>query len=504
MDFRSSKINNFIYYLSIVLISCLYFFLRLGFTQTIEFGYDQPLLATQVIEFLKNPSFINSYNFVASNPWGFPSWGPAQIFFWVPFLLISKNPILISQLAAVFNLLGIIFIFLIGQKFFSRKVAIIASLILVVHPWSVVFSRMIYQPTPVITLTAISMFLNFYILDNPKTKLLIFLIPLWAFMFQIYIHTAVFIFISALILIINFKKISKTNLLIGALIASFMFLPVFYFFKNNPSEINGILRVSSKFDQLRNETPYGFNNIVYEFLGVTGGARFNWQLGYGYQNFVIQFPETLTLEKIGFYIVVLLIFYHLIRLILDRRLFSSTLLIKRLLLLLWFISPIIFLTLIKTPIALPRFFLLSLPPLSLLIGIFVDDLTKRYKFSIVYLFLVLLLIFWFKFILNYYNFVINYNYKNGFLSNFSDVPYSFLDKTFTWIKNDSQAKGYKSYIVEPVNQASVYYINHILNSENKNEEGKKGSYKIIFSSQGNKIEGDYAQLGPYVVFEVKN
>ncbi len=325
MDPRPSKLKQAFLLLAIFLISIVYLFLRLIFPETIEFGYDQPLLTMSVLDFLKNPSFIDSYKYVGINPWGAPSWGPAQLFFWAPFLLVTKEPISISQLSVLFNLIGVVAIYFLGKKFFSPTVGILSALTVTTHPWSVIFSRMIYQPTPVITLVVVCMFLSFYIFENPKTKVVAVLVLLWAFIYQIYIHTFSFVVSSFGFLLINLERISKRYFFFGVTLAILFFLPSIYFFVKNPDQTNNFSRVTNKFSELRSQSPYSLGDIAFEFFGVMGGGRFNWQLGYGYEDFIKSFPMTSSLEFLGFYLVVFTFFYHLIKVVTDKEINTAPL-----------------------------------------------------------------------------------------------------------------------------------------------------------------------------------
>lgn len=494
MDPKPSKVTTFLYFSALIFICILYLILRLNFKETIEFGYDQPILANQVIELIKNFNFLKSYNFVLENPWGYPSWGVTQLLFWIPFLLISRDPITISVLITLFNLLGIIFVYLLGCQFFSKKVAIIASLFLTLNPWSIVFSRIIYQPTPVITLIAISMYISFLILKNPKSRVLFFIPFLWAFIYQVYVHTAAFLLISFGLIVSKFKKISKKYFLGGLVLGIIIFIPYIYYLLDKPNELVGFLRVFNKFEELKRDHPYSFTDIIFEFTRTLGGGGFIWQLGYGYEDFVTHFQIYKFLETVGFYFVILIFIYHILKVFKK-----SKLQFERITLLLWSISPILFLVLIKTPIALPRYFLLSLPAFGILIGIFVDEIMVYRLKPLIISFVSIIFIGWFVFIHRYYDFIINYDYPNGFLSHYSDIPYSFLKQTFDWIKNDSESKKYNGLEIETPNQASNYYLKYIFD---KKKEGEKvGRYKIILSSQKDEIVFPNRQFGPYIVFE---
>lgn len=508
MGKRSLEMRKWATVLILIAILLLYLILRLGWQDTIEFGYDQPLLSMRVLEFLSRPTFLKAYDFVSYNPWGFPSWGVGQIFFWSPFFLLSHDPIFLSKAVVLFNLVGVFLTFYIGKKFFSAKVGIIAALIFALHPWSIIFSRMIYQPTPVATLVAISMFLSLLVLEKEKSKLLPVLIFSWAALVQIYIHTVSFVVASFGLLLFNLKKASKRSLFVGLFISFLSFLPTIYFFTKSPAETLWFLRVSQKFEELRDSSPYTPSDIVFEFLGTLAGGRLNWQFGYGYENFLKDI-SALTAEKIGVGVVVFIFLYNLVRIFSADKIRA-----KRLALIFWAAGPIWFLVLIRTPIALPRYFLLSLPAFCLLFSIFIDEISKKVKI-LPYIFVATISVWWIFLIVNYYNFITSFTYTRGFLSYYADVPYSFLDKSFNWIRDDAKNKGYGQYLVSNdfnnprdsrLNSAQTYYWTHILGRklDTSVDEKNKGFYLMYFSPKDEKYKGNYKQFGPYIVYEVKN
>lgn len=107
------------YYFLLLIPVILYLFLRIGFRGIIEFGYDQPRLATRVIEFIGDGNFFDTQKFAEKSPWGNISWGPALFLFFTPFILISKNPEIVSLLISLFNLLSVVLVIYIGLKHFS-------------------------------------------------------------------------------------------------------------------------------------------------------------------------------------------------------------------------------------------------------------------------------------------------------------------------------------------------------------------------------------------------
>ena len=496
------------------LILSLYFILRLSFLNTIEFGYDQPLLTNQVIAFLKNPTFIDSFNYVTENPWGHPSWGPMQIIFYAPFVLLSQNPILLSLLIAIFNSISIIAIYLIGKLLISPKAGLLAALLLTVHPWWLIFSRMIYQPSPIITLISLTILLSVYIYKNPKSKW-IFLLPIcWAFIFQVYIHTISFIIPSIILL---FTKINKTKIfstILGTVIALVLFIPVFNYYSHNPNKLLGYKKVEQTFNKLYIPPIESLKNIGLNFFTIVSGSGWNWQLGYGRDIFYQTNPALLVLHQLS----LLLVLVYLV--LFTYLLLKQKQKLLHLLILLWLIGPIWFLFWVKSPITLPRYLLISLPLLSLIIS-FVTHKLGQLKIKRAYDWIryvnyigpIILCYTWLFTSIAYYRFVGDFNYPQGFLSNYSDVPYIYVQKSLDWIFSDAHKNNYVAFTISnslenttvyDLNAVTRYALDNVYHYQYIDEKMADTHYIMTFKPISDKYLKPLVQFGPYVIIKLDN
>lgn len=498
------KLREFV---ALVFILLLYLVLRLSNLQTIEFGFDQPLLAQKVIDFLRNPNFLESYDLVGVNPWGYPSWGPVQIFFYSIFLLISKNPIIFSTAIAVFNSLSIVFVYLTAKGMFSRRAGLIAALALTVHPWWVVFSRMLYQPTPVPTFVALAIYITYRFI-NGKTKVY-YLIFLWGFLFQLYVHTLGFIIFSIVFLAKKLGKTRPLHLVAGIFTTTILYLPVLKYYLNNSNQALGFVTVYKKFGAWAVDG-FDYLGVFKEYLAVLSGGSFFWQLGYGYSDFVAKHPHFKVIWSIGLLVCVSILAFAVGKVIKAKksRLYWA-------LLLAWAVAPIFFLSIIKSPDILPRFFLVALPAYAILIGAVSDGISQRfkklYRIGSVATNLVLIVLFigWINVTVSYYKFVSTYNYSKGFLSNYSDVPYSYTETVVDWIsaKNGDNPNGFTIYSshyllerTEP-NYALEYVIANLLKPQAPSKDGN--NYLVLFRSNQDKIKLPVEiVVGPYVVYKL--
>lgn len=496
---RRSQMKWF-HWLAFGIIIIIYLVLRLGWANTIEFGYDQPRLATTVLNFIKNGTFISSQSYALESPWGNISWGSSLVFFFALILKISQDPLVASKIIAVLNLISIIGIFYIGRKFFSLKTAFISALVLSVQPWWVIFSRMVYQPSFVPSLITISMLLTFLVIENPKKYFLAPLIFSWSLLTQFYLISLSFIVTGFLFVVSIFKKLNIYWTLAGIILSIGIFVPSFYYYKNNPAEFKKFISAPTKF---KTSVPNVFNN----YIKTVSGGNFEWELGYGYNDFLNTYSWVEPAFKIDLSLVLIILMYSLVSpfIYLKEKKF-------RMLLFLWTIAPLWFLILVKAKDVVPRYFLISLPPLSLLVGLFTEDIYRKIRIKKFKLFIfaipILLIISWICIIVSYYKFIENYNYPRGVLSHFSDPPYVFLKNSFDYIISDSKSKGYESFTISndtnrPPGNVFDWATSYMWNNIYKLKTGNVNVvHYYLYSKPAKTALGPSAkEFGPYIVYE---
>lgn len=493
--------------LPLVLILGLYAWIRLSSWETIEFGYDQPMLTDQVIKLIENPNFFNSYQYVAKNPIGFPSWGIMQLYFFVPFVLISKDPILLSLLIALFNGFSIVIIYLTGSKY-STKTAIISALVLATQPWWNIFSRMIYQPTAIMVPIILSLWLFLKVWGKPKDKLVCLLILSWAILFQLYVHTFSFILTSALALLTKIKKLNFKMAMLGLSLSLMLFLPAIKYYLQNPKEFEGFFQAQ---EQIVNFKPLEIKRGLSEYLQYLSGGDWNWQLGQASKDFFNSNKEFEWLIKIALIISLMSLIWG-IKMILMKK--HSQLLI---LLLVWGLGPIWFLRLMNTEKYLPRYLLIGIPFWALFLGIVWDDIGNKFQKSknwiknFVYLPIIFLISFWIWLNFSYYQFFNNYKYPQGMISYFSDIPAGYVVQALNWILKDAKEKQISNFIISnnsdnpytyDLNQATKYVLDQVYNFKYKDQTKTQNYYVMQLKPVENNIK-NYKEFGPYVVYRLE-
>lgn len=485
---------------ALILLFAVYFSLRLTNLDTIEFGYDQPRLAYTIADFLKNGSYLTSQEFSLPSPWGNLSWGPSLVWIYSLFLNFSKNPVNASVIVAIFNFMSILGVFYLGNKFFSFRVGFISGLLLAVHPWWIIFSRMFYQPSIVPSLIVVSTLLLFFTIKKPRGWRISFLILSWGVLIQSYLIASSYVLISAIaVIVILWKKKIKFKdfylpLSLGIVFNLIIFLPSFVFYVQNQDLFHKFFG-SGKYSTSYFETLKNYLDFLY-------GWGLKWQLGYGYEDFIDSLPKVILVRPLIMVGFVFVFAYGVLKAFASKNIYS-------IILAFFSVAPLFAIPLIGVENVLPRYFLYVLPSMLLITALGLEDLSKRIKYFD-FVFCAVFSVWSLVLISNYFGFVRDYSYPRGFLSHYSDIPYSFLDRSFKWIIDDAKNKNYGDITVSSdadlpkevrLNWAQRYYWDYLFNKDGLDKVNNRiiGHYLMVFSPA--EAEHSYRQFGPYVVYD---
>ncbi len=508
---QKSSVTKYLFFFVATVICAIYLFLRLSHFDTIEFGYDQPRLATRIIQYIDNGKLIDTQKFAEKSPWGNISWGPSLFFFYAPFFLVSRNPLLVSNMIAIFNLVSVVLVIYLGQKYFSKVAGLVAGLLLATHPWWYIFSRMIYQPTAVVSLIAISMVLFFMTLRKPNSFWLALTIFSWVFLVELYVHSISFVLISAVSLFASIKfKLINRYLIIGIVTSLLLTVPYFYNFNLQNYLLNDNENIKTQLVEGRDDYFSRIKTISIGLISVLSGNSFEYQLGYGNTDFEKDNALLTSFRLPIIFLNFLVLVYSFLAIFIrkEKKMLRATIF-------LWAISPLFFLVLVRLPNVppIPRYFLISLPSFALLWGIFANDISTILKGRIFIALPILVAVFWAVFVFRYEIFIKNYNFTNGHLSTYSDTQYNFLKNSIDFIIKDSGSKGFNRFVVSsdetnPKNFAldwAAWYV--VVNVYEINRDIDKNSdstgYYLIDYSIG-KNDSRFTKIlrsGPYTVYQ---
>ncbi len=497
-------------FIVLILLGIIYLLPRVAHLDTIEFGYDQPKLASVVNNFIEKGNFLTSQRFVQQNSWGGYSWGAANIWFYTPFLLLSKHPAIVSILIYLVNFIATILVVCIGWRFFSHKAGIIAGLFLSLHPWWMIFSGLIYQPTPALIISVIIMLLFFETLRKNKNWTIAPLIIFSILLFETYHVTISFLIPTFVLLFIKIRSISLKFSFIGFLLSLLIFSPTILFFANNPEKLQNYFKNTNVGVHEKNIYERIIKVTSYNFKILSGG-KFDWELGYGTDDFIranSYYPWTESLFSVLMFLIVI---YHIFAVY-----FNKKYKIYRLALILWSLSSMFFLIIIWAPGILPRYFLTALPATSLLIGLFFSEvfLDKKILMRLLGILACCVILFYFVFFMFRYNFFIrNYSYDQGFLSYNADPPYYFLDKIMGWISEDVYKNFYQNIVISndpnnpytwTNNDSTNYFVKYVYKFPQTLKEGAPSVYYlVVFNNQSVTMNvNPFVRFGPYTAYKI--
>ena len=481
----------------IIFLSALYLYLRVGFPETIEFGYDQPRIATWVLSMMENGDYLDALRYIPTNPFGQRSCFNLFLYFLMPFFMVSRDPVVVSVLIALYSGLALILFYFLAKKLFGSLTAFLATLLIVVNPWHVVFSRMIYNPAFSLPL----IILGYYLLTclGERKKWVWILLPLvLGSIFQVYVVSGFSTALMIIVLILAFfrKEIDFKRLIVGLFLGLTIWIPLIRSeITSGFAETNRLLMASEvKGDQTYIERGV---NIITHFINNSTYRDFNFELGYAYNDFTNGLSKIYKVWSVAFYILVIASLFYLLARVIYMRSFSYVLVFC------WILAPLAFSIIYMSPEIVPRYFWVYIPPVSIVIADFVVKLSqlllRQKSWLAVSVFGLGVIVFNVYFIISFYKFVINYDGYKGLLSGVSDPPVVFSRGALEYAEADGRSMGYDGVTISSPNW-SVNFIRKYVLKKTEVVHGKRYLNYVI--ADGGAPEGavDVVRFGPYVVY----
>lgn len=414
----------------LALFLIIYFYLYFYLNNSIFFDYDMPRVAFIVQDFLDKGTFLTSQTFFEESVWRNVPWGPSLVLFYSLFLKISASPLIVSYMLSFINLIAIVALVIFSWKYFSKEVGIIAGFMLAFNPYWLTYVRLIYQPSPITFFIPISMYL-FFETTHGKNKWATILLPIsWVILIQIYLPTYAFILTSFLAMIFFLRKINFKYLTAGILLSLILFIPSVKFYRDNPIYLARFSEAPSLFTPPEKTFLERFEKVSLSYLQIPIGGEFEHQTGYGQEDFVkryaLFYPAlTITLSAVF----VLSILWNLYKGFVKKD-------YKRLIILFWSITPLWSLMVLWVSDILPRYFLIAIPAVVVLVSLTLIDLTRISKFF--YILPILTIFFLIRFGVAYNNFIDSYDYRNGRFIDVAETPYVFIKQAVGWVIDDAK------------------------------------------------------------------
>ncbi len=498
-------------YIVIFFTIVIYFLLRLVFRDSVFFNFDMPRLAIVTQDFIKNGTFLTSQSYMQESSWLNVPWGPALVYFYALFFKLSSDPLVVSNLLSIFHITSIIFIIKLGWKFFSPTVGVISGLLLSTNPYWIIYSRIIYQPAPVITFIVISMYLLLSVIKDRNRTSTVLLPISWIVLFQMYIPTYSFIFVSIVALLLNYKKIHIKSILVGLFASLLICVPTIKFYVDNPIYIDRFITAPSKFTPPEKKISERLVKVGISFLQIPLGGKFEWQTGYSFQDFN---------SNIGFFSYICYPIFLVFGIVLITN-FKNIIMkhsnISMLLLFSWSVCPFISLLVLWVTDIVPRYFLTAIPPILIMIAVSINSLMYKYKNSLMiryflWVVTIAISIYWSVYFIKYDIFIKNYNYPRGRFNDIAETPYIHFKNAMDWADSDAKRSGCEEYSITNNKNELNYdiwmetryvwqyvYKYKFMNKENLN---KNCSYLIEYEYTAKSLNiNNYEKFGPFVVFK---
>ena len=130
-------------------------------------------------------------------------------------LLFSTNPLFITGFVALLNSLGVGLCYLIVRRLFDRNAALFAAAFYAVNPWQILFSRKIWTQNLLAPFILLFLYLAFTGIVDKRNKRIVAACFILGLTLQLHMSAMYFVLVALMILIVDWKKISKPHLVAG-------------------------------------------------------------------------------------------------------------------------------------------------------------------------------------------------------------------------------------------------------------------------------------------------
>lgn len=123
-----------------------------------HFRYDQARISFLALETARGDAFHWTG---VDNSAGLPT-SPLTIWFYALLFFIFNNPQMVTFMVALFNVVGVMCFWWIGQRYFGAWVGFFLGLFLAANPWLVEYSRAVWEPRVLLPFLALAFAIGFY------------------------------------------------------------------------------------------------------------------------------------------------------------------------------------------------------------------------------------------------------------------------------------------------------------------------------------------------------
>lgn len=292
-----------------------------------------------------------------------------------------KNPLYMTAVVAIFNILSIILAYKFCSEFFNRRIGLIAAALFALNPWAVIYSRFITNPNFLPFFVILFFYALFKISVKGENRFILLAVFSMAAMLHLHLSALFLLPVAGSILLFSKIKINLKQALAITVVLLIMFMPIVYY---NLTD-NNISAQNFLSNRLHGETSHV--QSFTEAFGIPVILTTNFLSKYWLQDFEL-FSDTGNLIYLSssFLIAVLFTIGMLFVLLNFRNKLDK----RYGILLAWILIPVILFALLGKNIS-PHFFLILYPAQFIVIALFLNNTFRKSK-AMAYLLIFIVLV----------------------------------------------------------------------------------------------------------------
>ncbi len=199
-------------------------FLRLTRLDLAEFKSDEAGIARQALALVHEGQFP----VVGPSSSQGPAHPPLQIYLTALPFAITQDPRLAVAVVALVHTAAVLMTYVLGARFFSRRVGLIAALLFAINPWAIYYARKIWTQNWPLATTLFVFFLLLLVVERRSWALMGASLALVALV-GTHLGGLTFVVILVLVLLLFRSRVERRSLLVGILIVTLFAVPYLYY-----------------------------------------------------------------------------------------------------------------------------------------------------------------------------------------------------------------------------------------------------------------------------------
>jgi len=285
----------------------------------------------------------------------------------------------------------------------------------------------------------------------------------------------------------------------GALISMVFIIPSIKFYKENPMYIDRFFNAPKEFTPDEKTIGERSRNVFLSFIQIPVGGMFRWQTGDSYNDFIDN--NTFNYPLISKALTAIFIASLVWNIWFSVRHKDP----KRAVIIAWALCPLWYLNILWTSDLVPRYFLISIPPIMILIALFFEDISKFHLSPL--LIPVLISLYWIVFNVQYNNFIKTYSFPHGWFYDITETPYVYIKNAIDWVIADSQKNNCNPILSNDSNNPNFglwmeteYPWKYVCKRNTEVDETADNCHYLIMHNDFPRTSVTYKQFGPFAAF----